>query len=273
MLIAAVSIAAVLEHESAVRLGAFASVFVVFALFERVRPRRAATAKTGRRWLGNAAMFAIDVALVRILVPAGVVGVALQVEPAGLGLLARVDLAPWLEVLIAVIALDLAVWSQHVAFHKVPFFWRFHEVHHADLDLDVSSGIRFHPVEMLFSVVWKGAVVFLLGASPAAVIVFEVVLNGMSLATHANARLGLRLDAALRHVLVTPDMHRIHHSVVREETDSNYGFSLAIWDRLFRTYRAQPAAGQEGMTIGLERHRDPRAAVRLAGMLRMPFVR
>lgn len=260
-----------LAHEPTVRLAAFGAVFAVFAILERLRPRRTPTAPTAARRLSNLGLLGVDVVLLRFVAPAGAVGAALVAQEKGIGLFHHVDAPAWLEALLAVVALDLLIYAQHVAFHRVPFFWRFHRVHHADMDLDVTSGIRFHPGEILLSLGWKVLVIAALGASPAAVIVFEVVLNGMSLITHANLRLPLALDRALRFVLVTPDMHRIHHSVRREETDSNYGFSVAVWDRLFGTYRADPEGGQLGMTIGLEDERDPRSSVALAGLLRMPF--
>jgi sterol desaturase/sphingolipid hydroxylase (fatty acid hydroxylase superfamily) len=173
-------------------------------------------------------------------------------------------------VLLAVLLLDLAIYLQHVMFHAVPALWRVHRMHHSDTDLDVTTGLRFHPVEIVLSMLIKFAAIAALGAPAVAVLLFEVLLNATSMFNHANLRLPERVDAALRQVLVTPDMHRVHHSVIERETNSNFGFNLALWDRLFGTYRAQPEAGHEGMTIGVEQFRDP-AEARLDRMLTQPF--
>ncbi|MEM9378500.1 MAG: sterol desaturase family protein [Planctomycetota bacterium] len=262
---------ALVAHEGAVRLASFGALLLVAALLERLRPRLRPTTRPAERRLHNIALFLVGVVVVRLVVPVGAVGAALWAESRGWGILAILDLPGWLELAVALLALDLAMWIQHVAMHRVPLLWRFHRVHHADVDLDVTSGVRFHPGEILVSLGYKAAVIVALGPSAAAVILFEVVLNGMSLLTHANARIGPRLDRVLRAVVVTPDMHRIHHSVRREETDSNFGFAVVLWDRLFRTYRPDPVGGHEGMTLGLAEPRAPRWAVRVGGMLRLPF--
>ncbi|MEM1448976.1 MAG: sterol desaturase family protein [Planctomycetota bacterium] len=262
---------ALVSHEGTIRLASFGALFLIGAVVERLRPLRRPSARPAERRFHNLALFLVGVLVVRLVVPAGAVGAALWAEPRGYGVLVRLDLPAWLELVLALVVLDLAMWVQHVAMHRVPLLWRFHRVHHADVDLDVTSGVRFHPGEILLSLVYKVAVVVVLGPSAFAVILFEVILNGMSLLTHANVRIAPRLDRALRTVVVTPDMHRIHHSVRHEETDSNFGFAVAAWDRLFRTYRADPVGGQEGMTLGLDDLRAPRWAVRVGGMLRLPF--
>jgi sterol desaturase/sphingolipid hydroxylase (fatty acid hydroxylase superfamily) len=188
----------------------------------------------------------------------------------GFGLLHLVALPQPLSLLVAVVLLDLAIWAQHVVFHRVPLLWRLHRMHHADVDLDVTSGARFHPIEILLSMVVKFAVIALLGAPAAAVLAFEVLLNACAMFNHANVRIAAPVDALLRRLVVTPDMHRVHHSVVRAETDSNFGFCLSWWDRIFGTYRAQPAAGQYAMTIGLETFRAPEEA-RLDRLVTQPF--
>ena len=242
---------ALLAHEPVIRLGAFASVLIVMALWEALAPRRPQAIGRARRWPGNLGVVVIGTVLVRLVFPVTAVGTALLAESRGFGLLHAIRTPAWAAILAAVIALDLAIYLQHVLFHAVPVLWRFHRMHHADLEFDVTTGVRFHPIEMLLSMGIKLAVTAVLGAPPAAVPLFEVLLNVTS-------------------ILVTPEMHRVHHSVAPSETNSNYGFNLAWWDRLFGTYRAQPAVGHERMTIGLEQFRDPRE-LRLDRMLLQPF--
>jgi len=198
------------------------------------------------------------------------VGVALVAEAHGLGLFNVLPLPAWIGVVASVILLDLAIYFQHVLFHAVPVLWRLHRMHHADLDIDVSTGLRFHPIEILLSMVIKLAVVIALGAPAIAVLIFEVLLNATSMFNHSNVHIPERLDGVVRWFVVTPDMHRVHHSIVARETNSNFGFNLPWWDRLFGTYRAQPAAGHEAMKIGIEQFRDPRE-LRLDRMLLQPF--
>lgn len=247
-----------LAHESIVRLGAFTGVFVLMALWESLAPKRRQSFGRLHRWPGNFAVFVVDALAVRLIFPAAAVGAALFAEARGWGLFQSLQAPNELAVIVSVIALDLAIYFQHVLFHAVPALWRLHRVHHADLEIDVTTGVRFHPLEILLSMIVKFGVVIALGAPPAAVLIFEVLLNATTMFNHANVRLPPRLDAALHFLLVTPDMHRVHHSIVRRETDSNFGFNLPWWDRLFGTYRAQPAAGHLGMTIGIELFRDPR---------------
>jgi len=213
----------------------------------------------------------LNTLLLRLLVPVGLTGIALFAQSRTWGLLNIVDLPSWLTVALSVIALDLAVYLQHVMFHAVPLFWRLHMVHHADLDFDVSTGLRFHTVEILLSFGIKAAAVLLLGTPATAVLIFEILLNATSMFNHSNIRLPLRLDRLLRLVVVTPDMHRVHHSVVRRETNSNFGFNLPWWDFLLGTYRDQPAQGHQQMTIGLTQFRDETTADRLPGMLILPI--
>jgi sterol desaturase/sphingolipid hydroxylase (fatty acid hydroxylase superfamily) len=224
------------------------------------------------RWFSNLGLVAIDTLAVRFLAPLGAVGVALWTEDRGWGLFNNVACPTWLAVALSVTTLDLAIYLQHVTFHAVPPLWRLHMVHHADLDFDTTTGVRFHPVEILLSLGYKAVVVVLLGAPPLAVLAFEVLLSGTSLFNHGNVRLPSAIDRALRLVLVTPEMHRVHHSAVPRETNSNFGFSLPWWDYLFGTYRAQPAGGHEGMTIGLAQPRDERRVERLHWLLLLPFL-
>ena len=263
---------AVLAAEPLIRLGVFVAVLAMLVAGELLAPRRQLTMRRWERWPGNVGIVMIDTLLLRIVFPTAAVGLALVVEANGWGLLNLVVVPQWVAILVAVIVLDLIIYAQHVLFHAIPVLWRLHRVHHADLDFDVSTGIRFHPLEILLSMVIKLLAVAVLGAPALAVMMFEVLLNATSMFNHSNIRLPAALDARLRRVLVTPDMHRVHHSIVVRETNSNFGFNLPWWDRLFGTYRAQPAAGHEGMTIGLELFRDP-GELRLDRMLMQPLRR
>jgi len=256
--------------ELAIRLAAFAGVFSVMALWELLAPRRPWAVGRASRWPSNLGILVADVLVVRLLLPTAAAGVALVAAERGFGLFHVIGLPFWLAAPIGFLALDLVIYGQHVMFHHVPWLWRLHRMHHADLDIDVTTGVRFHPVEILLSLVIKIATVALLGIPAAAVVCFEVVLNATSMFNHANASLPAWLDRVARLMLVTPDMHRVHHSVLRQETDSNFGFNLPWWDRLFGTYRAEPRAGHDGMTIGLPVFRDP-GELRLDRLLTQPF--
>jgi sterol desaturase/sphingolipid hydroxylase (fatty acid hydroxylase superfamily) len=261
---------AVLEYEPYIRLAAFCGVFALMAIWEFALPRRKQTIGRGWRWPNNLGVVAVDTLLVRVLFPTTAVGLALVAEAHGLGLFNVVPLPAWIGVVASVILLDLAIYFQHVLFHAVPVLWRLHRMHHADLDVDVTTGLRFHPIEILLSMVIKLAVVIALGAPALAVLLFEVLLNATSVFNHSNVRIPESLDDVVRWFVVTPDMHRVHHSIVARETNSNFGFNLPWWDRLFGTYRAQPAAGHEAMMIGIEQFRDPRE-LGLDRMLLQPF--
>jgi sterol desaturase/sphingolipid hydroxylase (fatty acid hydroxylase superfamily) len=241
--------------EAAWRLTAFLFVLLVMACLERISPRRQCPPRLGR-WFANLSLVAIGTGGLRLLVPIAAVGVALICEGAGFGLLNLLDARWYVAWPASLLALDLALYVQHVLTHRIDVLWRLHRMHHSDLAVDVSTGVRFHPVEILLSMLWKMAVVAVLGAPAAAVVVFEVLLNAAALFNHANLHVPGRVERWLRLVVVTPDMHRVHHSIVRSETDSNFGFSVPWWDRAFGTYRAEPAAGHEAMTIGLERFRE-----------------
>jgi sterol desaturase/sphingolipid hydroxylase (fatty acid hydroxylase superfamily) len=259
-----------LDHEPLVRLSIFVGVLVAMAAWELAAPRRRARFGRWPRWLANLGLSALDTALVRLLSPAAAVGAAQLAAERGWGLLQQAALPGPLAFLAALLVLDLAVYLQHVVLHAVPALWRLHLVHHSDQDFDVTTGLRFHPLEIVLSLFWKMAVVLALGAPVAAVLVFEVLLNATSLFNHANVRIAPALDRALRLVLVTPDMHRVHHSVLARETNSNYGFNLPWWDRLLGTYREAPEAGHDAMTIGLARI-QPSSPPGLGQLLALPF--
>jgi sterol desaturase/sphingolipid hydroxylase (fatty acid hydroxylase superfamily) len=256
--------------EPLIRFTCFVAVFAAMAAWEILAPRRERSHSRTLRWTNNLGVVALDTLLVRLVLPTAAVGVALVAQSKGWGLLSLVDWRLSVEVFIAVVALDLAIYLQHVLFHAVPSLWRLHRMHHADLDIDVTTGVRFHPIEILLSLLIKIAAVAALGAPPLAVLIFEVLLNATSMFNHGNVHMPSGVDRALRMILVTPDMHRVHHSVLPRETNSNFGFNFAIWDRLFGTYRPQPVAGQLGMTIGIEKFREPRE-LWLDRMLTQPF--
>jgi sterol desaturase/sphingolipid hydroxylase (fatty acid hydroxylase superfamily) len=258
--------------EALLRLGCFASVLLLMAFWEQMAPRRPLSIQRRVRWFSNLGLATINSVVVRFFIPLGVVGLAALGEERGWGVFKHLALPPWLGVTLAVVLLDLTIYLQHVLFHAVPFLWRLHRVHHADLDFDTTTGVRFHTLEIILSIGIKAAVVIGLGAPPLSVLIFEILLNATSLFNHGNVRLPAWLDPLLRWVVVTPDMHRVHHSIIPHETNSNFGFNLPWWDYLFGTYKAQPTKGHTGMTIGLEHERDERKVERLAGMLLLPFV-
>lgn len=259
-----------LAYEPWIRLTAFGAIFAAMALWEVFAPRRTQAVGRVSRWPGNIGVVALDTVIVRILFPTGAVALAMGAEAMGWGLLNAWPVPGWIAVLIGVVVLDLVIYLQHVLFHAVPALWRLHRMHHADLEFDVTTGARFHPVEIVLSMVIKLTVVVALGAPAVSVLIFEVLLNATAMFNHSNVRIPERIDRVLRWLVVTPDMHRVHHSVIVREANSNFGFNLPWWDRLFGTYRDQPAAGHEKMTIGVEQFRDP-AEQRLDRMLTQPF--
>jgi sterol desaturase/sphingolipid hydroxylase (fatty acid hydroxylase superfamily) len=256
--------------EMTVRVASFAAIFAVMAAWELVSPCRSLLAGRKPRWPNNLGILIIDALAVRLVIPTAAVGVAIMASERGWGLFNLMGLPGWLSGLAGFLVLDLVIYAQHYVFHHVPWLWRLHRMHHADLDIDLTTGVRFHPIEILISLMIKVATVLIFGIPAVAVLIFEVVLNATSVFNHANVAMPAWLDRVLRVVVVTPDMHRVHHSVIRTETDSNFGFNLPWWDRLFGTYRAQPAAGHLRMTIGLPIFRDFRE-LRLDRLLTQPF--
>lgn len=260
-----------LHYEPAIRLGFFLGVFALVALWERLAPRRALTVSKALRWASNLGLVLLNTALLRLIFPLAAVGVAAFAAEHGWGLLNHFQAPAVLAIPLAVIALDFVIWLQHVMVHAVPALWRLHRVHHADLDYDLTTGARFHPIEILLSMLIKFATIVVLGPPVVAVVIFEVLLNATALFNHGNIRLPAWIDRVLRLFVVTPDMHRVHHSVEDDECNSNFGFNLPWWDRLFGTYRDQPRAGHEAMAIGIRGYTDPNEVDRLDGMLRLPF--
>ena len=260
----------ILGHEPQVRLSIFLGVFALVAAAEALLPRRRSAYSRLARWPGNIGIVVVNTVVLRLVVPTAAVGLALTAEAGGWGLLNMVDLPLWLEVVIAVVVLDGVIYLQHVMVHAVPAFWRLHRMHHADQDFDVTTGARFHPFEILLSMAIKLAAVAALGPPALGLLLFEVLLNATSMFNHGNLKLPVALDRVVRLIIVTPDMHRVHHSSIAAETNSNFGFSLPWWDHLFGTYRAQPQAGHEAMTIGLHSFREP-VDQRLDKMLLQPF--
>ncbi|MCA1959602.1 MAG: sterol desaturase family protein [Desulfomonile sp.] len=261
----------VVSHEPVTRLAFFVGIFFVVALGELVSPRRRLTTSKVSRWIANIGIVSINAVAVRLVFGGAAVGSALWIAGRGWGFFNIAAFPYWAAVLLSVIFLDFVIYFQHVMFHAVPALWRLHMMHHADLDFDVTTGTRFHPIEILLSMLIKIAAVVVIGAPALGVIIFEVLLNGTSMFNHGNLRLPIALDRVLRLFVVTPDMHRVHHSVIPTETNSNFGFNLPWWDRLMGTYRPQPRGGHEGMTIGLNQFRDP-SRLTLPWLLILPFV-
>jgi sterol desaturase/sphingolipid hydroxylase (fatty acid hydroxylase superfamily) len=258
-------------YETTIRLGVFFGIFSVMALWELLAPRRVLTQSKSARWMNNIALVIVNTVVVRIVFPTAAIGVAAYATEQQWGLFNQVNSPAWLAVIVSVVLLDGLIYMQHVMFHAVPAFWRLHRVHHADMDFDVTTGARFHTIEIVLSMLIKFAAIILLGPPLAAVVIFEVLLNATSMFNHSNVRLPLELDRLLRIFIVTPDMHRVHHSHYAHETNSNFGFSLSLWDRLFGTYRAQPDDGHENMVIGIDTFRDSRQCIPLYRLLLMPF--
>jgi sterol desaturase/sphingolipid hydroxylase (fatty acid hydroxylase superfamily) len=258
------------QHEGAIRLAVFFGGLAVLALVESAAPRRPLSVSRGFRWINNIALIAVGTAALRLVFPVLAVVFAGVTQQRGWGLFNLVETPYWLAVVVSFLALDFIIYVQHRLFHAVPWFWRLHMVHHADPDIDASTGVRFHPIEIVLSMGIKFGAIALLGAPAVAVLLFEVVLNATSMFSHANWRLPLGLDRALRWIVVTPDMHRVHHSIIRRETDSNFGFNFPWWDRLCGSYRAQPEAGHDAMTIGLPHYQQQRRQG-LVWMLLLPF--
>ncbi len=265
-----------MENEAVIRLIAFLAIFGSMAAFELWSPRLEREELRGalksRRWFTNLSILVVASLCARLLFPAAAVGTAIFAAERGWGLFNMLDVPFWIAAPIAFVILDFAVWLEHVVSHRWPWLWRLHRMHHSDQGFDLTTALRFHPLEIVLSLVWKAVIIVALGAPVAAVLVFEIVLNGMAMFNHANAKLPLPLDNLLRKFVVTPDMHRVHHSVVRSETDSNFGFNLSIWDRMFGTYVAQPSAGHDGMQIGLPDYKGPKTSNPVWALV-MPFGR
>lgn len=262
----------IVQHELAIRLAFFFVVLAVMALWESVAPRRAWTLSRAVRWANNLGIVVLNTAILRLLFPAAGLGMAVFAEAQGWGMLNYWELPSWIALFVAVVALDLIIYLQHVMVHAVPMLWRLHRVHHADLDFDVTTGSRFHPIEIILSMLIKFAAIVVLGPPLAAVVIFELLLNATAMFNHSNVRLPRNLDRVIRWIIVTPDMHRVHHSVEDDEANSNFGFNLSWWDRLFGTYRDQPRQGHTNMTIGIGTFRDTKHCTWLPGMLTLPFI-
>lgn len=253
-----------------IRPAIFVGLLVSFAILEYLAPRRKLRPVKMKRWFTNIAIILIDSFLVKFIFKSAAIGVAIWAATNGYGLFNMIDVPYWVAFVVSFLVLDFAIWISHVASHKIPVFWRVHRMHHSDIDIDASTAIRFHPIEILLSMCWKFLIVIIMGAPAISVLVFEIVLNGGALFNHSNFKLPLWFDKILRLLIVTPDMHRVHHSVIRAEHDSNYGFNLSIWDRMFKTYTDQPEKGHDGMTIGLSDWQDEKPA-RLDWTLMVPF--
>ena len=261
----------ILANEKTIRMGFFFGMLVVMAGWEIIAPRRRLTTSKTVRWINNLGLVFFNSFILRVLFPAAAVGVAISAQQHGWGLFNTVDMSPWLVIAVSVVIMDFVIYVQHVMVHAIPILWRLHRVHHADPDYDVTTGARFHTLEIILSMLIKFATIVLLGPPVVAVVLFEVILNATAMFNHGNVRLPSGLDRVLRWFVVTPDMHRVHHSVEDDEANSNFGFSLPWWDRLFGTYRDQPRGGHEGMTIGIHKYHDAKEVSWITGMLLLPF--
>ncbi len=261
-----------LDHEQQIRLGFFLSVFTLVAIAEILAPRRRLSVSKALRWVNNLGLVFLNTLVLRLLFPAAAVGVAAFAQANGWGLLNYYDLPFILAVTVSVIAMDMIIYLQHVMVHAVPALWRLHMVHHVDPDYDVTTGSRFHTLEIILSMLIKFATIIALGPPVVGVVIFEVLLNATAMFNHGNIRLPEGVDRIVRLLVVTPDMHRVHHSVIPEETNSNFGFNLPWWDRIFGTYKAQPDNGHQGMTIGIQGFSQAKQISWLPGMLALPFV-
>ena len=259
------------KYETGVRLGFFFGILVIMFLWELIAPRRPLTTSKKARWVSNLGLVLIDSVVARLVFPTALVGAALLVQQREWGLFNQFELSTLLKIFFSVLILDLAIYLQHVMFHSIPLFWRLHMVHHSDMDIDVTTGVRFHPIEIALSMMIKIIVVVLIGPPATAVLIFEVLLNGTSMFNHGNVRYSQQIDSFLRLFVVTPEMHRVHHSTIRWETNSNLGFSFPWWDRLFGTYRPQPAKGHLEMTIGLDQYKEPQKLT-LPWLIVLPFI-
>ncbi len=260
------------SYELSIRFGFFFAVLAIMAVWEILAPRRTLNVSKSTRWMNNLGIAALNTIILRLIFPAAAIGMAALAETQGWGVLNYIQSPIWLTLIVSVIIMDAVIYFQHVLVHAVPVLWRLHRVHHADLDFDVTTGSRFHPIEIILSLLIKFATIIVLGPPIIAVVIFEVLLNTTSMFNHANVRIPKSVDRLLRWFIVTPDMHRVHHSVEDDETNSNFGFNLPWWDRLFGTYRNQPRAGHKLMTIGINTFRDRQHCTLLPGMLAMPFI-
>lgn len=260
-----------LTKEPLIRTSCFFGILALMTIWEMVAPSRPLSVSKPQRWLNNLALVVLNTVLLRLIFPLAAVGFAKICSAQGWGVLKMINLPTGLSIIFSVIALDLIIYSQHLLFHALPWLWRLHKVHHADRDFDVTTGLRFHPLEILLSMGIKLMAIAILGASPLAVLIFEILLNATAMFNHGNVSFPSQLDQKLRWFIVTPDMHRIHHSVIVEETNSNYGFNLPWWDHLFGTYRDQPRLGYQAMTIGLSEYQINSVGINLFSMLLLPF--
>ncbi len=260
-----------MDNELLIRLGFFFGILILMFLWEVIAPRRPLTTSKITRWFSNLCLVLIDSIVVRLIFPTTLVGIAFLAQQRGWGIFNQFEMPSLLKITLSVLILDLAIYLQHIMFHSIPLFWRLHMVHHSDMDIDVTTGIRFHPIEIVLSMGIKMIAAILIGPPPIAVVVFEVLLNGTSMFNHGNVRYPQHIDSFLRLLVVTPEMHRVHHSTIRWETNSNLGFNFPWWDRLFGTYRDQPAKGHLEMSIGLDQFKEPNKLT-LPWLIVLPFI-
>jgi len=261
----------ILLHENTLRLTCFLSIFFLIAIFEWIKPRRIQSAYRPNRWFINLALASISTLAIRLIVPMGLIAIALEIKQQNLGLFNLISLPYWLSILLAIAVLDFSIYWQHRLFHKVPILWRIHKVHHSDRSYDVSTGFRFHPLEIILSIFIKIFIISLFGIPAIAIIIFEVLLNALAMFNHGNINIPRSIDTQLRRFIVTPDMHRVHHSEISREHNSNFAFNISFWDRLFNSYTAQPSRGHQKIDIGLKEYPSEKRTKNLLFLLKMPF--
>ena len=259
------------KNELGIRLAFFLGILLIMFFWERFAPRRRLTTSKITRWVSNLGLVLIDAMTVRLVFPTALAGIALIAQQNGWGLFNQFELPSLLKIIFSILILDFAIYLQHVMFHVIPLLWRLHMVHHTDMDIDVTTGVRFHPIEIILSMGIKTITVILTGAPSLAVLIFEILLNGTSMFNHGNVRYSQQIDSLLRLLVVTPEMHRVHHSTIRWESNSNLGFNFPWWDRLFGTYRPQPAKGHVEMTLGLDQYKEPQKLT-LPWLIILPFI-
>jgi sterol desaturase/sphingolipid hydroxylase (fatty acid hydroxylase superfamily) len=259
------------KNELGIRLAFFLGILLIMFFWERFAPRRLLTTSKITRWVSNLGLVLIDAMTVRLVFPTALAGIALIAQQNGWGLFNQCELPSLLKIIFSILILDFVIYLQHVMFHVIPLLWRLHMVHHTDMDIDVTTGVRFHPIEIILSMGIKTITVILTGAPSLAVLIFEILLNGTSMFNHGNVRYSQQIDSLLRLLVVTPEMHRVHHSTIRWESNSNLGFNFPWWDRLFGTYRPQPAKGHVEMTLGLDQYKEPQKLT-LPWLIILPFI-
>ncbi len=261
----------IIANEPIIRLSFFVSILLLMSLFEYIIPKKELLLSKFKRWSNNISIIVVNSFLLKFIFASSIITISIYTTENKIGLLNLFEISFFFSVILSIILLDLIIYFQHRLFHKIDFFWKFHKVHHSDMDFDVTTGLRFHPIEIIISMLIKMISVFIIGVPIIAIVIFEIILSSLSMFNHSNIKLPAILDKRLRYFIVTPDMHRIHHSIHNEELNSNYGFNISLWDRIFSSYTNKPKNGYEKMTIGLKEFYDENKTVSILNILSLPF--